>query len=141
MAKELTLKQKKAVINYTLVDPGKGILEDDTEGMWPEPEGGDYSVYRTAIADFMNKLRRQALKSLKAEEVAAAEEAAKLLKWKQVDENEYRSGRYRVICEGMRGGCWVPYYKRIELPHGEGLHHISREVAQDACEEHARKAK
>lgn len=64
----LTLKQKEGIINYALVDPGKGILEDDMEGLWPEPPDGDYSAYRIAIADFMHKLRKQALRRIREEE-------------------------------------------------------------------------
>lgn len=135
----LTLEQKKAIINYVLTEIGKGIFEDDDKGLWPDIEKGEnFSAYRRAVDAFVLQLRQQALRELKPEEAA---KSPRWMKWNQVDENEYQSGKYRVVCEGRRGGIWVPYFGKKELEVPGSLHHVNSDDAKDACEQHVQSRK
>jgi hypothetical protein len=67
MAKiQLTLEQKRGIIDYALNQSVKGIFEDKLE-LWPGLEDNDdlYPAYRTAVASFMSDIRKSALELLR----------------------------------------------------------------------------
>lgn len=61
-----------------------------------------------------------------------------LIHWVQLNENEFvggDEGHYRVVCEGIRGGCWVPYYRDEELPVPHA-HFVDQNLAKSVCGDH-----
>lgn len=138
MSKTLTLKQKKAIVNYLLTEVGKGIFEDDDQGLWPDiDEGDNYAEYRDAVEAFGLQLKREALRSLKPEEVAKS--GVETLKWKKMDDNHYRSGDYVIICESLRGkkGHWSAFFRAFEFRVPSKSPRASLEEAKAACKQHA----
>ena len=60
---ELTVQQKKAIIEYVLGDPGKGLFEDCDEFCTQEVED-NVDGYKDAVYDFVNELREKTLSEL-----------------------------------------------------------------------------